>query len=107
MNRASRITELCRMLEAEPGDLFLNYALGMEYLASDDQLANAENQFRLVLEIDPGHIPAFYQLGQLFGRLDRIPEALEFYHKGLVLAREKKNKKAINEFSEAIFMLED
>lgn len=103
----SRITELMTMLETEPGDLFLNYALGLEYAKNLLAPADAESQFRIVLGIDPTYLAAFYQLGQLFEKLDRPLEALEFYKEGLVVARLQKNNKAINEFSEAVFLLED
>lgn len=107
MKSAERIDHLVSMLEKEPGDLFLNYALGMEYTNDLSKVADAESQFRIVLGLDPDYIPAYYQLGKLFASLLRIPEALEYYKIGLEKARQQKNNKAINEFGEAIFMLED
>jgi len=70
-------------------------------------VADAESRFKIVLELDKNYIPAYYQLGQLFTSLLRVPEALKFYSTGLAKAKEQKNNKAINEFGEAIFMLED
>jgi len=95
------------MLEKEPEDLFLNYALGLEYANDLGKVADAESQFKIVLSLDENYVPAYYQLGRLFASLLRIPEALEYYKCGLEKAKEQKNNKAINEFSEAIFMLED
>lgn len=103
----ARIDQLIGMLEKEPNDLFLNYALGLEYCNDLQRAADAESQFRIVLGIDPNYIPAYYQLGRLFAALLRTPEAIEFYKIGLEKAREQKNNKAINEFGEALFMLED
>ena len=105
--KSARIESLMSMLEKEPDDLFLNYALGLEYVSDLNTVADAESQFKIVLGLDKNYIPAYYQLGQLFGSLLRIPEALEYYHCGLELAKQQKNNKAINEFGEAIFMLED
>lgn len=97
---------LLAMLEKEPDDLFLNYALGTEYVGELD-LGQAEFQFKKVLKLDPEYIAAYYQLGKLFESVLKNTEALEFYRLGLEKAKLGKNNKAINEFGEAIFMLED
>ena len=95
------------MLEKEPNDLFLNYALGLEFANDLSTVADAESQFRTVLGINPDYLAAYYQLGKLFESLLRVPEALEFYKKGLEKAVQHDERKAINEFNEAIFLLED
>jgi Tfp pilus assembly protein PilF len=106
MSSEHRIRNLERMLLAEPADIFLNYALALEYLRDDQGSALAAAQFRKVLELDPRYIPAYYQLGKLLESKD--PEkALEQYKAGLALAEEKKDRKTASEFREAIFMLEE
>jgi tetratricopeptide (TPR) repeat protein len=107
MKRAGRIDMLLSMLEKEPGDLFLNYALGLEYANDLATVADAESQFKIVLGLDENYIPAYYQLGKLFQSLLRTPEAIQYYKTGLEKAKEKKDNKAVNEFGEALFMLED
>lgn len=107
MLNAGRIETLKHMLENEPGDLFLNYALGMEYLNVSETLPLAKEQFLKTLMLNSEYVPAFYQLGKLCELLQQREEALTFYQKGLELARIQKNNKAINEFGEALFMLED
>ena len=106
MDRLNRIDMLLAMLEKEPEDLFLNYALGTEYVGELD-VEQAEFQFKKVIKMDPGYIAAYYQLGKLFESQLKNTEALEFYKLGLEKAKDAKNNKAINEFGEAIFMLED
>lgn len=107
MQRSGRIDTLIGMLEKEPDDLFTNYALGIEYSNNTSELNKAEEQFKKVLTLDPDYIPACYQLGKLFESQTKIREALTYFKKGLELARIQKNNKAINEFNEAIFLLED
>jgi tetratricopeptide (TPR) repeat protein len=107
MATPDRIGSLMTMLEKEPNDLFLNYALGIEYAADPKTYADAESQFKIVLSLDEDYIPAYYQLGKLQELLLRNPEALEFYKIGLEKAKAQKNNKAINEFNEAIFLIED
>lgn len=106
MERSARIEMLMNMLGSDPGDLFMNYALGVEYMA-DSRPAEAEVQFKKVLELEPDYIAAYYQLGKLFESQANTDAALGFYRSGLEKARLKKDNKAINEFGEAIFMLED
>jgi len=106
MDRLSRIDMLIELLRKEPQDLFLNYALGIEYVA-ELSVAEAENQFKKVLTLDPDYIPAFYQLGKLFESQLKNDEALNYFREGLSRATAQKNNKAVNEFNEAIFMLGD
>ncbi|MBL7919196.1 MAG: hypothetical protein JNJ40_02715 [Bacteroidia bacterium] len=105
MDRLNRIDMLLKMLEKEPSDLFLNYALGTEYVGEKD-VDRAEFQFKKVIEMDVNYIAAYYQLGKLFESLSKNKEALEYYNLGLEKAKLVKNNKAINEFGEAIFMLD-
>lgn len=95
------------MLQNEPDDLFLNYALGLEYLNDKETLSLAESQFQFVLKKDTNYIAAYYQLGKLNEELNNKKDALANYQLGLVKAKEQKNNKSVNEFMEAIFMLED
>lgn len=107
MKRLGRIDMINSMLEKEPDDLFLNYALGVEYATDLGTVSDAESQFKIVLGLDPNYIAAYYQLGKLLESLLRKPEALAYYKTGLEKAKALGDNKAVNEFNEAIFMLED
>jgi len=106
MDRLNRIDMLLAMLEKEPDDIFLNYALGTEYVGELDVI-QAEFQFKKVLQMEPNYIAAYYQLGKLFESQLKNADALHFFKLGLEKAKEAKNNKAVNEFGEAIFMLEE
>ena len=106
MDRLSRTDMILKLLETEPDDVFLNYALGLEHLA-ELNLDDAELQFRKVFQLDPNYIPAFYQMGKLCEYQQKKKEAIEYYLEGLNKAKEQKNLKAAGEFDEAIFMLSD
>lgn len=106
MERIKRIDALLSMLQAEPKDIFLNYTLGMEYL-SENNLNFAEEQFLKVLSIQNDYVPAFYQLGKLYEQKQQNEKAIDILKKGLEHAKTQRNNKAVNEFGEAIFMLED
>lgn len=106
MERLNRIDMLLEMLSKEPEDIFLNYALGIEYVGELDVI-QSEIQFKKVLAMNSDYIAAYYQLGKLFESQLKNTKALQFYKLGLEKAKIQKNNKSFNEFSEAIFMLED
>ncbi len=106
MEKLPRKEMIVDMLVKEPNDVFLNYALAMEYLASAD-FNEAGNRFNKVLYIQPDYLPCFYQLGQLNEKLGNNEIAISFYKQGVELAKLQNNIKALGELNEAIWMLED
>jgi tetratricopeptide (TPR) repeat protein len=106
MDRLSRIDMLVELLKKEPNDIFLIYALGIEYVA-ELNLDEAETHFKRTLEINPDYVPSYYQLGKLFESQLKNEEALHYFRTGLEKAKEQKNNRSVNEFKEAIFMLEE
>lgn len=101
-----RRDSLIEMLEKEPDDLFLNYALAVEFVG-EKKYKEAENQFLKTLQLNKEYLPCYYQLGQTAEKLSKEKEALEYYHKGVELAKNQNNNKALNELNEAIWMLDD
>lgn len=102
----NRLDTLLALLKDEPDDVFLNYAVGIEYAASG-QTDLAAIQFTRVLQLDNNYIAAYYQLGQLYTTRQDTGKAIQYYRQGLEKALAKKDNKAINEFNEALFLLED
>jgi tetratricopeptide (TPR) repeat protein len=106
MERLPRKELIYDMLAKEPDDVFLNYALAMEHLSSEEY-KEADLQLKKVLSINPNYLACFYQLGQVNEKLGDTEKALEYYKKGLTLAQQQNNTKALGELNEAIWMLED
>jgi tetratricopeptide (TPR) repeat protein len=106
MERINRITLLKEFLIKEPNDIFSNYALGIEFFVEQD-MDQAIFQFKKVLSLNSDYIAAYYQLGKIFEAQLKNTEALDYYKKGLLIAQIAKDNKSINEFNEAIFLLED
>lgn len=96
-----RLQKLAEMLEKQPHDTFLLYAMGMEYLGMSD-VNVAEKYFKQVLEVDSNHIATHYQLGILFTQQNRENEAQLVLEKGLELAKQKGDLKTQNEFRSAL-----
>lgn len=104
---AERINGILNMLEREPDDVFLNYALALEYLKQPESGERALRQLQKVIALDPSYLAAYYQLGKFFEAANDAEGALNYYRKGLELAEIKKDRKAAGEFREAVFLLED
>ena len=74
-----------KMLENEPDDLFLNFALAMEYLKAG-RAEEALTQLTRVRQIDPDHVPAYLQAGQALVSLGRKEEAKAMLTEGMAAA---------------------
>ena len=105
MDRIPRIDMLLSLLELEPDDIFLNYALAIEFVG-EKKLEDAEKQFLKTVKLNSEYLPCYYQLGQVAEKIKTEKEALEYYKTGLALAQKQNNQKAVNELSEAIWMLD-
>jgi tetratricopeptide (TPR) repeat protein len=106
MERLPRKEMIYDMLLKEPNDLFLNYALALEHVATENFI-DAEEQFLKTLSISSAYLPCYYQLGQLYEKLADPTKAIGFYKQGIELANKQGNKKAMGELNEALWLLED
>ncbi|HPQ08604.1 MAG TPA: hypothetical protein PK995_05195 [Bacteroidia bacterium] len=96
-----RKDQILELLKENPDDVFLNYALGLEYF-SENNLNLAEQQMKKVVQIDANYTSAYYQLGLILIEQNKEQEALEYLKKGLEIALEKNNLKEISEFKSLI-----
>ena len=96
----SRFQKLLEMFELEPQDLFLQYALAMEYIGMQ-QLIEAQKLFKTIIATDEHYVAAYYQLGKLMEATDET-EAIAIYEKGMSEAQLKGDRKTVNEFKSAI-----
>lgn len=101
-----RLIKLLEMLDEQPSDTFLLYAIGMEYAGMNNEV-EAENYWRKVLELDKNHIAVHYQLAQLLinasaDSASAVTEAIQLLEKGFALAKQKGDNKTMNEFRSAL-----
>lgn len=94
----TRLEKLTAMLADSPNDEFLNYALGMEFVAAGRN-ADALKAFRLVQGISPTSSAAFFQEAQLLARSERIGEAKDAAAKGVAAARAAGDQHAAEEIA--------
>lgn len=106
MASEQRIEKLKEMLGKDPNDAFSRYALALEYVGMSD-LQSAIDELRTVIEKDAKYLPAYHQLGQIYGRLNRTKEAKQTYRAGIDLAQELGEEKEAKEMREELEELED
>ena len=91
-----RIEKLKEFLSANPADAFLRHALALEYIKAGNDSA-AQQLFEQILSDDPAYIGSYYHLAKLLERNNRKEEALMWYEKGMIAARQCNDTHALNE----------
>ncbi len=86
MNR-NRLQKLLEFLEAEPNDPFLKYALATEYLRLNES-STALSYYEDLVTNHQSYVGTYYHLGKLYEALNRKPDALLTYQKGMTVARQ-------------------
>ncbi len=102
MERLELIEE---MLKKSKKDVFLNYAAALEY-RKIGEIAKSIDLLERIVEIDKTYLGAYYQLGQLYEETDRVKKAIAVYKKGRLIAKEKKDEKAMGELTESLLILD-
>jgi len=100
----SRLEQLEKMLKTDPGDVFLNFALAMEY-ARAGRTEEAIAQFVRVTELDPKYVPAYFQRGNFLVSIGRKDEARTAFSEGMKIAADIGDTHAAAEMSEALALL--
>lgn len=95
-----RVAQLKAFLLENPDDSFLNHALALELVKTGDD-ESARIIFEDILSRDPGYTGSYYHLAKLFERGGRNIEAILWYEKGMLAAREAGDNHAYNELKMA------
>ena len=101
---SERMRKLAAMLEKEPRDVFLLYAMAMEHKKLG-KAAEALEYLKTVLEVDPGYAVAHQQAGQVHEMSGDIEAAKQAYRDGIAAARKKGDLHAAEEMEGALSML--
>lgn len=96
-----RITQIEQLLAQSPADVFLNYALAMEYLSvSDFQKTIA--QLEKVKSIQADYLPLYYQLAKAYEANNNTDAAIKTYEEGMLLAQQTNERKTLGELRSAL-----
>ena len=93
------------MLERQPRDAFLLYAMGMEHKKLGD-LPKAIELYSRTIEVDPNYCYAYYQRGQSFEQQGDVASAKQSYQNGIEAARRTNDEHAKSELEMALQLLE-
>ncbi len=99
MSETTRRQQIEAMLQEEPNDTFLQYALAMELEKEGAHDKSLEWLERLT-QSSPPYVPAFFMAGQQLARLDRIDEAQNWLTRGITQAQQQGNLHAAGEMTE-------
>jgi tetratricopeptide (TPR) repeat protein len=78
----NRIEILKNLVAQNPGDSFARYGLAMACASAGDYAQAVEN-YRKLLEINPKYVAAYYHGGQSLEKLGKLDEARELYRRGI------------------------
>ncbi len=95
-----RIDQLLNMLETEPNDAFLLYAVALEYMAIGEA-AQTNHYFDLLLSAHPNYLATYYHAAQFYAEQAQTEKAKQTYQDGIALALAQKNTKTLAELKNA------
>lgn len=96
-----RLDALRTLLEGDPGNNFLQYALAQELVKSGDDEA-AVATFKSILDGDPDYQAAYYHSGKALQRLGRLEEASAAFRAGIAASHRTGNAHARSELEAAL-----
>jgi Tfp pilus assembly protein PilF len=95
-----RIEKLKAFLHDNPHDSFIQHALALEYVKVGDD-TEARHLFERLLERDENYVGSYYHLARLLERNDAKENAIQWYQKGMLKAKEAHDDHAFNELRTA------
>lgn len=104
--KTKRQEQLEAMLDEEPDDPFIHYALALELFRSDE-LAQYQAKLEWLRENHSSYLATYFQLGKWYAHQGEILKAINVYTSGMILAEEQKNNKTLLELKGALEELEE
>ena len=93
-----RIAMLAEILNANPEDAFARYGLALEY-SKAGQTDRALEEFKTLLEKNPGYTPGYFMAAQTLAGAGRTDEAKRMLVDGIACARRTGNQHAQSEMT--------
>ena len=97
----ARMDLLKGFLQENPNDSFSRYALALEYVKLE-HLEDARKEFETVREKDPDYLATYYQLGQLYQRMNLRHEAEKTFRTGITVAVKQRDDHTRSELEGAL-----
>ncbi len=100
----NRLELLKNLVAQNPSDSFSRYGLAMAYAAAGD-LAQAVEEYRKLLEVNPKYVAAYYHGGQALEKLGKRDEAREIYRRGIVVSTQTGDMHTLSELEAVLDLL--
>ena len=100
-----RIFFLKNAIEENPEDAFYRHALAMEYLEKQEMEAEKILSYNLINY--PNYLPTYYMAANLYFNLGKYTDAEITFLKGIALATQQKNEKALKELKASYMTFKD
>lgn len=101
-----RLAQLSTMLESDPEDTFLQYAIALEYL-NGQQFDEAIARFAGLQQQDPGYLATYYQYAMALIQKGEVSSAIEVLEMGIPVAEQSGDRKTANELRMLLEDLDD
>jgi len=101
----SRLQQLFTLLEQNPKDSFVRFALAKEFENTGDQ-EKALEFYTHLLKDDPDYVGAYFHLAQLYVEHNQTGEAMKIYDNGIAVAKKLSDHHALSELQAAKTNLE-
>ena len=102
--RRKRREALQSMLADDPDDTFALYGLALEYKVQQE-LSEAQQLLKRTIELNPEHVYAYYQLGEVLMALGDDDDAERVLSNGADIAQKLGDTKALGELRALIDLL--
>ena len=102
---SDRLSKLMKMLEKDPNDPFLLYAIALEH-KKGGKLSEALQYLQRTTEKDPDYSVAYQQAAQVHEQAGDLEAAREAYRRGIAVAGRKGDHHAAEEMQAALMMIE-
>ncbi|HEY9047852.1 MAG TPA: tetratricopeptide repeat protein [Ohtaekwangia sp.] len=96
----NRLEQLRQFVEDDPDDPFNRYVLALEYIKSDT--TQAAVLFDELMQKHPDYLPTYYHAGNLFESLGNRDKAIAIFQKGIELAQQQREFKALRELQSVL-----
>lgn len=97
---STRIEQLKEFIKNDPDDPFNLYALALEYQKAEP--AKAIAIFSDLITHHEKYVPTYYHFGKLCQQEGNIEKAMMIFEKGIVIAEQHKELKAMRELKAAL-----
>lgn len=101
----NRLEQLLKMLEEEPDDTFISFAIGKEYESREDY-SNALKYYNQIMESNPDYLGVYFHAGKIYEIIGKRDTAKIVYQSGITKAQSANDLHTLSELKTVLMNLE-